>query len=65
MTYGGLSMKPVSIPTGLFIFKDIIARGFWLSGTLEHVSDRGRQVAVGEERGMDVLCLQKLRLDSS
>jgi hypothetical protein len=33
VTYGGLSMKPVSIPTGLFIFKDIQARGFWLSGT--------------------------------
>lgn len=32
VTFGGMSMKPVSIPTGLFIFKDIQAKGFWLSG---------------------------------
>ena len=33
VTYGGMSMKPVTIPTSLFIFKDISCRGFWLSGT--------------------------------
>ena len=32
VTYGGMSMQPVSIPTGLMIFKDIRAHGFWLSG---------------------------------
>lgn len=32
VTYGGMSMKPVSLPTSLFIFKDLHARGFWLSG---------------------------------
>ena len=32
VSYGGMSMKPVTIPTSLFIFKGIQARGFWLSG---------------------------------
>lgn len=31
VTYGGMSMKPVTLPTSLFIFKDLHARGFWLS----------------------------------
>ncbi len=32
VSYGGMSMKPVTIPTSMFIFKGIQARGFWLSG---------------------------------
>jgi trans-2-enoyl-CoA reductase len=32
VTYGGMSMQPVSIPTSLLIFKDLQFRGFWLSG---------------------------------
>jgi len=31
VTYGGMSRQPVSIPTSLFIFRDIQLRGFWLS----------------------------------
>lgn len=32
VTYGGMSMQPVTIPTSLLIFKDLTFRGFWLSG---------------------------------
>lgn len=32
VTYGGMSMKPVTIPTSLLIFKDLTCKGFWLSG---------------------------------
>ncbi|KAK9806305.1 hypothetical protein WJX72_009439 [[Myrmecia] bisecta] len=32
VTYGGMSMQPITLPTSLFIFKDIQARGFWLTG---------------------------------
>ncbi|KAF5834788.1 hypothetical protein DUNSADRAFT_8429 [Dunaliella salina] len=32
VTYGGMSMQPVNIPTSLLIFKDLNFRGFWLSG---------------------------------
>ncbi|TKA65264.1 hypothetical protein B0A55_10442 [Friedmanniomyces simplex] len=31
VTYGAMSKKPVSIPTGLLIFKDIHFDGFWVS----------------------------------
>lgn len=31
ITFGGMSREPVSFPTSLFIFKDLTAKGFWLS----------------------------------
>lgn len=31
VTYGGMSREPVVIPTGLFIFKDIQLKGFWMT----------------------------------
>lgn len=31
VTYGGMSKQPIRIGTGLFIFKDIQLRGFWVS----------------------------------
>jgi trans-2-enoyl-CoA reductase len=33
VTYGGMSMKPLTIPTSLLIFKDLTCKGFWLSGS--------------------------------
>jgi mitochondrial enoyl-[acyl-carrier protein] reductase / trans-2-enoyl-CoA reductase len=32
VTYGGMSLQPVTIPTPLLIFRDIRLRGFWISG---------------------------------
>ena len=31
ITFGGMSRDAVSFPTSLFIFKDLTAKGFWLS----------------------------------
>lgn len=31
VTYGGMSKKPLSLPSGFLIFKDFKASGFWLS----------------------------------
>lgn len=31
VTYGGMSKKPVTIPTGFLIFNDLVFRGFWLT----------------------------------
>lgn len=31
VTYGAMSKKPVALPTGLLIFKDLRFKGFWLS----------------------------------
>lgn len=37
ITYGGMSKKPVQVPTGRFIFNDIHLHGFWLSRwTMQH-----------------------------
>ncbi|KAL6905962.1 hypothetical protein ACP4OV_003563 [Aristida adscensionis] len=30
VTYGGMSKRPVTVPTSYFIFKDLSLRGFWL-----------------------------------
>jgi len=30
VTYGGMSRKPVMLPTGSFVFNDLSLRGFWL-----------------------------------
>jgi len=40
VTYGGMSMKPVTIPTGSFIFHDITTRGFWLSNWVKQNPDK-------------------------
>jgi len=31
VTYGGMSLKPVTIPTSSFIFNDVTLKGFWMS----------------------------------
>lgn len=31
VTYGGMSKRPLMVPTGSFIFKDVRLRGFWMS----------------------------------
>lgn len=31
VTYGGMSREPVTIPTSLFIFKDLEFRGYWMT----------------------------------
>ncbi|MES1910106.1 MAG: hypothetical protein MHM6MM_002763 [Cercozoa sp. M6MM] len=31
VTYGGMSRQPVTLPTGAFIFDDIVSRGFWMT----------------------------------
>ncbi len=35
VTYGGMSHRPVVVPTSLFIFNDVKLRGFWLTRWLE------------------------------
>ncbi|PNH00986.1 Trans-2-enoyl-CoA reductase, mitochondrial [Tetrabaena socialis] len=32
VTYGGMSMQPLTAPVASLIFKDIAFRGFWLTG---------------------------------
>jgi len=43
VTYGGMSHRPVVVPTSLFIFNDIKLQGFWLTHWLETHSQEERQ----------------------
>jgi len=38
VTYGGMSRKPITIPTSLLLFKNISLKGFWLSKWIEEHS---------------------------
>lgn len=31
VTYGGMSKQPVALPTSLYIFKDVVSKGFWVT----------------------------------
>lgn len=42
VTYGGMSRKPVQVPTSLLIFRNIQLRGFWLSRWVEEHSAEER-----------------------
>jgi len=44
VTYGGMSKKPVQIPTSVLIFKDIRLTGFWLSRWMEEHSAQEKTV---------------------
>jgi trans-2-enoyl-CoA reductase len=48
VTFGGMSRKPVSLPTGPFIFNNIVARGFWLTKWLEKSSKQEREKMINE-----------------
>lgn len=48
VTYGGMSRKPVCVPTGRLIFNDISLRGFWLSRWTETHGKVERRVMIKE-----------------
>lgn len=48
VTYGGMSLKPVTVPTSVLIFNDIKLKGFWLSRWYAEHGESGR-IAVLEE----------------
>jgi len=44
VTYGGMSKRPLMVPTGSFIFNDVRLRGFWMSQwNKEHVNSPERR----------------------
>lgn len=47
VTYGGMSRRPVMIPTGKLIFDDVVYRGFWMTRWNEQAQheDRERMLA--------------------
>jgi trans-2-enoyl-CoA reductase len=60
VTYGGMSRKPVTVPTSLLIFKDIELKGFWLSRWAATHSASERQAMLNEIFAL--IRAEKLRL---
>lgn len=50
VTYGGMSKQPVTLPTSLFIFKDVSAHGYWLSAWTQ-ADPEGKKQAIEEMLG--------------
>lgn len=48
VSYGGMSRNPVMIPTGLFIFKNISAHGFWMTHWSKSHTVEERRVMIEE-----------------
>eukprot|EP00955_Chlamydomonas_euryale_P105204 365621-Chlamydomonas_euryale.AAC.16 len=59
VTYGGMSMQPVPVPTSLLIFKDITFKGFWLTGGLAREQGAAGKAAV-LDRLADMVAAGKL-----
>jgi trans-2-enoyl-CoA reductase len=43
VTYGAMSLQPLKLPNGLFIFKDLKAVGFWVTNWYKHAAPAQRQ----------------------
>jgi len=48
VTYGGMSMKPITVPTASFIFNDVTLKGFWMSRWYDAKGEEGK-IAVLKE----------------
>lgn len=47
VTFGAMSLQPVKIPTGLFIFKDLRFRGIWINKWYDNATQAERIAAFG------------------
>lgn len=60
VTYGAMAKKPITIPSSLFIFKNLQLKGFWLSKWLETHSAAERDAMY--EQVTEMFKAEKLRL---
>jgi len=60
VTYGSMSNKPVQLPTSLFLFNDIKARGFWLKKWNQENSPQDKENMLQELQSL--IENQRLRL---
>jgi len=60
VTYGGMSHKPVTVPTGALIFNDLHLRGFWLTSWYAQHGHEGRLRLL--QQLLELVQKQKLRL---
>eukprot|EP01080_Neovahlkampfia_damariscottae_P002418 gene2418-2882_t len=68
VTYGGMSRKPLAIPTSPFIFNDLTLKGFWLSKWVQNNSKQQREEMISKVADLIkqkklVLFMQKHKFD--
>jgi trans-2-enoyl-CoA reductase len=64
VTFGAMSLQPVKIPTGLFIFKDLRFRGIWINKWYDNATHGERMAAFGPIFDMAKRGLLKTKVES-
>lgn len=60
VTYGGMSLQPVTVPTSSLIFNDVTLKGFWMSRWYEQHGDQEKKNLINEL--IKIVKSEKLRL---
>jgi trans-2-enoyl-CoA reductase len=58
ITYGAMSRKPLTLPNGLLIFRDLRLRGFWLTKWLKQASSE--EVESTYQKLAELVCANRL-----
>ncbi len=64
VTYGAMSLQPLKIPNGLFIFKDLRFRGIWINKWYDNATQAERMAAFGPIFEMAKRGLLKTQVES-
>lgn len=64
VTYGGMARLPAAVPTGALIFKNISARGFWLSRWLADEKKAADAAEAAEATEATAITLTKAAADA-
>lgn len=48
VTIGGMSRKPILIPTGAMIFKELQFKGFWMTNWINSASSNARDTMIND-----------------
>ncbi len=64
VTYGAMSLQPLKIPTGLFIFKDLRFRGIWINKWYDNATHAERIGAFGPVFEMAKRGVLKMKVES-
>src|ERR1051326_3401770 len=65
VSFGAMSLKPLKIPTGLFIFKDLRFRGIWINHWYDNATMQQRMEAFKPLFEMAKLGLLKTKIEKS
>ncbi|MEQ1859504.1 MAG: 2-enoyl thioester reductase domain-containing protein [Chthoniobacteraceae bacterium] len=65
VTYGAMARRPVKLPNSLLIFRDLHARGFWLTRWSGHASPSTQQAMLAELIGLAVAGVLRSHIETT